>query len=694
MAEQKSIGGTKTWQVESACPLDCPDGCSLVATLQETAQGKRLLALDGTARNPLTQGLVCAKVREFAQHLYSDARVPYPLVREEGAPKGQPGGLRRASWDEALELIVDKLTAVRTRHGGQSILPLHYDGSNGALSSGLLDQRLFRRLGATKLEKTVCAAPTGAAALGLYGKMPGIALEDYEHAQLIVAWGVNPAATGIHFMQPVVRAQKRGAKLVVIDPVRTGIAKRADVHLALRPGTDLVLALAVIRWLVRAGHADLEFLEENSTGFKELKERSEAWTPQAAARVTGLTERQIEDFAALYARSSPAALRCGWGLERNRNGGQAVAAVLALPAVAGKFGVRAGGYTLSNNAAWNLVDLNEDEPAPVRAVNQNRVGQALSLKADGKTSGAQSRLGPPIEFVFIFDHNPAETLPNLNLVRRGLTRPDLFCVVFDAVMTVSTQYADVVLPATTFLEHHELVKPYGAFALQRTRPVVDPVGEARSNLDVFAELIRRLGLEQPNDSTDPDLLVSQLLAREEQAQRDLERDGIAFPSGEARPIQFIDVHPRTPDGRIHLFPPELDAESPVGLYVYREDPGTESYPLSLVSPALARTISSTFGQLHRDIVPLQMHPTDADHRGIADGEHVRVFNELGELQTSVRVTEDVRPGVVLLPKGLWSHNTLDGNTSNMLTPDALTDLGGGAVFNDTRVDVEPLGPRV
>ncbi|MFT5288147.1 MAG: anaerobic selenocysteine-containing dehydrogenase [Planctomycetota bacterium] len=670
-----STGKTIRQDVQSACPLDCPDGCSVVVTLED----ERVVAMNGSQLNPLTAGFLCEKVRRFADHVYCKERVPYPLIREVGAPKGQPGGLRRASWDEALGLIAERMAAVAADSGPEAILPLHFDGSNGPLTSNCLDQRLFRRLGATKLETTVCAAPTGAAAQGTYGKMPGIALEDYRHSNLIVAWGANPASSGTHFLPGVLKAQKRGAKFVVIDPRRTRTARQADVHLALRPGTDLVLALAVIRWLVKTGNADLEFLAEHATGFDELMERADVWNLENAARVTGLTVREIEDFAKLYAASTPAAIRCGWGLERNRNGGQAVCAVLALPAVAGKFGVLGGGYTMSNNRGWALRDLTAGEPTQRRALNQNKVGRALTEAFE-----------TPIKFVFAFNHNPAETLPDLNRVRAGLSKPGLFTVVFDAVMTASANYADVVLPATTFLEHDELVRPYGAYALQRTRPVIAPVGESRSNLEVFGELIERLGLSKPGDVTDADGLVELLLEGQDDVLAALAEKGIAFPSCGQSPVQFVDVFPMTDDRKVHLFPVELDEASPVGLYIYREDPATAEYPLALVSPSTGKRTSSTFGQLHRKIVPLEIHPKDAEERGIEEGDTVRVHNELGELRTLATLTDVTRRGVLVLPKGLWAHNTLDGNTSNMLTPDSLSDLAGGAVFNDARVDVELL----
>ncbi len=333
--------------VSSVCPLDCPDACSLEVRLE----GDRVVALGGSRVNPLTEGYICSKVRRYPEHVHGDRRVRYPRIRT--GRKGD-GEFRRGSWDEALDRIAGRLRDLASRGAGEAILPLSYGGSNGYLSQDTTDARLFSRLGASRLARTVCAAPSSSAASGLYGKMAGIAPQDYAHARLIVLWGVNPSVSGIHIVPHIQAAQRAGAKLVVVDPRRTRLAEHADLHLAVRPGGDLPLALAVIRWLFENGGADEKFLAEHTTGSEELRRRAAPWTIDRAASASGVAASQIERFASLYAESSPAALRCGWGLERNRNGGSAVAAVLALPAVAGKFGVRGGGYTMSNSSIWDL----------------------------------------------------------------------------------------------------------------------------------------------------------------------------------------------------------------------------------------------------------------------------------------------------------------------------------------------------
>ena len=661
-----------TETLQTACPLDCPDACSLAVEVEDG----RLVSVDAGPANPFTDGVICGKVRRIADHVYGSERLLTPAVRR-GA-KGE-GLFEPVPWDEALDLVARRMLEVKERAGAEAILPLCYGGSNGALTQDSLDARLFRRLGASVLERAVCAYPTSHALAGMYGRMHGVGFPGYEDARLIVVWGMNPSASGIHLVPVIQRARERGAKLVVVDPRRIPVAKDADLHLAPRVGTDLPLALAVIRWLFENGAADEAFLTERATGADELRRRAAPWTLERAAEVCGLDASAIEGFARLYAETNPAVVRCGWGLERNRNGTSAVCAVLALPAVAGKFGVRGGGYTLSNGAVWKLTGAVDDPEPDARRVNMNVVGKVLT--------GAG---GPPIELLFVYNANPLATLPNQELVREGLEREDLFTVVFDQVLTDTARYADVVLPATTFLEHDELSRGYGVPVLQRSRSVIDRVGESRPNDEVFGELCRRTGVARPDDVTDGEELANALLASlpdRERVERELADPGAALPACGADPVLFADVFPGTPDRRVHLVPESLDGAVGGELYAYLEEP--DAGRLALISPATARRTSSTFGQLVPGEVPLELHPDDAAARGIADGDGVRVFNELGEVRTSARLNPDLRRGVALLPKGLWDRNTRSGNTANALAPDDLEPVVGGACFNDARVEVEP-----
>jgi anaerobic selenocysteine-containing dehydrogenase len=333
--------------VSTVCPLDCPDSCSLDVTVQDG----RITLIDGSPLNPITDGYICAKVRRLPERVYGPDRLLYPAVRK--GPKGF-ASFERVTWDEALTVIADRLAEARDRWGGESILPYSYGGSNGLLTQDTTDATLFRRLGASRLARTVCAAPTGAAFEALYGKMASVAYQDFADARLIIVWGANPSASNIHLVPHIREAQRRGATLVVVDPRTTPFAKHADIHLAVKPGTDLPVALSIHRYLFEEGGADRAFLAEHTTGAEQLRARAQAWTFERAGSKAGVLPDQLRRVAELYANTSPALIRCGWGQERNRNGGSASCAILALPAVAGKFGIRGGGYTMSNSAVWGI----------------------------------------------------------------------------------------------------------------------------------------------------------------------------------------------------------------------------------------------------------------------------------------------------------------------------------------------------
>jgi anaerobic selenocysteine-containing dehydrogenase len=659
--------------VDTACPLDCPDSCSLAVTVNNG----RLVTIDGSTLNEPTGGYICAKVRRFGDRVYGDARLQFPAVRR--GPKGA-GRFSRVSWDEALERIATRMLDIRRTWGGEAILPFSYGGSNGLLTQDTIDAQLFRRFGTSRLARTVCAAPTGVAAQALYGKMPSVTYQDYLHANLIVLWGVNPSSSGIHLVPYVRDAQKRGARLVVIDPRSTPLARHADLHLAPRPGTDVAIALAIHRHLFEQGFADERFLAEHTHGADKLRARAAQWTFARAAEVSDVPEAKIEAFADEYARINPALVRCGWGLERNRNGGNAAMSVLALPAVGGKFGVRGGGYSMSNSAAWNIVRPWLGSEPTTRVVNMNKLGRAL-MEFDN----------PPVKMLFVYNCNPAATMPDQRRVIEGLQRDDLFTVVFDQVMTDTAVYADVILPNTTFLEAYDFARGYGPLSLQLVRPVIDAIGESRSNPEVFGELARRLDLLEPGEPNgELDMLLKIFDTLPGTVGEQIRTVGRAEPPFGFQPVQFVDVFPKTPDRKVNLFPDALDNEAPAGLYNFIADPGSERFPLALISPASSKTISSTLGELERPAVSLVMHPDDARRRGLTNGDPIRVYNELGEVQCALSVDAVVRPGTVSLPKGLWRKSTWNRQTGNALVPDSLTDLGGGACFNDARVEVEKL----
>ena len=666
-----------TWghsTVRTACPLDCPDSC----TLDVTVENGRVVKIDGGHANPSTRGFICGKVRRFTDRLYGEDRLLYPAIRK--GPKGQ-GVFARVTWDEALDYIARRMLEIRDTTGAEAILPFCYGGSNGLLTQDTNDAALFRGFGTSRLARTVCAAPTGAASLGLYGKMAGVTYVDYVHAQLIVLWGVNPSASGIHLVPYLKEAQKAGARLVVVDPRATALARQADLHIAPKPGTDLPLALALHRFLFEGGFADRAFLEEHTRGAEELRSRAREWTIDRAAKVAGIDPAALTRFAEMYRDASPALVRCGWGIERNRNGGSAAAAILALPAVAGKFGVRGGGFSMSNSAAFGIkaAAWMNDTPEPsTRLVNMNHLGRAL-LEFDD----------PPVQMLFVYNCNPLATMPDQNRVLEGLKREDLFTVVYEQVFTDTSRYADVLLPATTFLENYDIAKGYGPISLQLVRPVIEPCGEARANAEVFSDLASRVGIAEAEGEIDTLMRVTSRLPP--RVASELMETGAATPPFNGAPVAFVDVFPLTADRKVDLFPAALHAEAPAGLYGYQPDPATESFPLALISPASEKTVSSTLGELRKRAAVLQMNPADAVARGLSTDDPVRVFNDRGEVQCAVALNADIRPGTVSLAKGLWRKSTYNGSTSNALVPDTLTDLGAGACFNDARVQVASLG---
>jgi anaerobic selenocysteine-containing dehydrogenase len=658
--------------VQSACPLDCPDSCSLIITV---ADG-RVAALDGGEQNPVTRGYICAKVRKFNERMYGQDRLHSPGLRV--GPKGS-GQFKWVDWDEALERVVAALRKAGTDHGGESILPFSYGGSNGLLTQGTADTRLFRRLGASRLARTVCSSAASAASEALYGRMPSVTYQDFVHARLIIVWGANPSVSGIHAIPFIHEAQKAGATLVVVDPRATPLARAADLHLPVRPGSDLPVALALLRELFETGRADVAFLQAHATGHQALREQAAEWSPERAAAVSGVRAEDIVTLAELYAQTSPALIKCGWGLQRNRNGGSAMAAILALPSVAGKFGVRGGGVALSNSSAWGLDTpwVGEDEPA-TRVVNMSRLGRALT-ELDA----------PPVKVLFVYNANPLATVPQQNLVRRGLERDDLTTIVFDQVMTDTARYADIVLPATTFLEHYDVTRAYGPICMQFIQPVVDAVGHARPNTQVFSEVEALMGLQRDGDAADElDMVMSVLGHLPQKVGEALGTGNLAAPPCGLTPVQFVDVFPGTADGKVHLFPDELSRAATAGLYTFQPDPATAEYPLALISPASDRTINSTLGELITRPAVLTISPADARERNLGEDDPVRVFNALGEVHCRATVSPMMLPGTVALNKGLWSRHTANGATANALAPDTLTDIGEGACFGDARVQVE------
>lgn len=661
--------------VNTLCTMDCPDACALEIKVRE---GRIAGISAGTSDHPDTAGFICAKISRFDRRVYHEDRLLHPMRRV--GPKGS-AEFERISWDEAFDLIVRKFKGIVAEFGGEAILPYHYGGSNGVLGDEFMDDYFFARLGASRLAKTLCATPTTEVATGMYGKMPGVAFGDYPRAKLILVWGANPKASNIHLVPYLLEARKNGAFVAVVDPGRRFSKGEADLHLPVFPGTDLPVALALIRYWWKEGLLDQKFLENHAVGLQTLLVQSEQWTLEKAAAEARIEAADIKILADRYASLSPAVLRCGWGLERNLNGGQAVAAVLALPALLGKLGVVGGGYTLSNSGAVKLkpADVFGEIEWTTRTINMSQLGRVLTDPPD-----------PPVKGLFVYNCNPVATAPDQNAVMAGLEREDLFTVVHEQVMTDTCRFADVLLPATTFLEQKELKKGYGSYVVGSVEPAIDPVGEALPNETVFSRLGRKMGWSDEVF----DLDTTQLRQKAADALRQNGEAGLFSAAGRGgvvrvsfgdsgTPVQFKSVFPKTDDGKIHLTPGCLGT-SP---FEYRAitDPG---YPLALISPATSKMISSSLGEFNCPELRLSIHPDDAAARGLGSGDRVRIFNALGEVVCRLDIDDRIRPGVVSLPKGAWRKSSLNRSTSTALCPQHVNVVGGGACFNDARVQVE------
>jgi len=666
----------------SVCPLDCPDTCSLTVTVEDD----HIVAIRGSHANPYTGGVLCAKVPEaYPAFVHGAGRLRTPL-RRVGA-KGE-GRFARITWAEALDLVHERFAAVVAEHGPQAILPLNYAGPHGMLAGGSMDLRFFHKLGASLLDRRpLCGGIRTEAWVGTFGSVPGIRPEQIAHARLIIVWGNNVTWSNLHLMPLINRARKAGARLVVVDPRRTVIARRADLHIALRPGTDVVLAWAVAAELERRDGIDRAFVERHVEGFEEFMALARRWSVSEAARVCGVSEGDIRALAEWYHTLAPAAIGVGNGLERNQNGGSGIRAIFALPALGGKFGVPGGGLVNGASFAFPKTPRRLARPDLVpegtRTLNIIDVGRHL----------LDASLVPPIKAVFIYNHNPVVVHPDQNRLRRGLEREDLFVVGSDVVMTDSLAYADVVLPACSHFEHADLYPAYGQHWLQRAEPVISPQGEALPNTEIFRRLAARFGFTDPifrasdaelmDDALDPD---DRRLAGVRPSTLPTDRALAMTIDGEDA-VMFGNVFPKTPSGKVELASTYLERKYGARLPSWR--PVESRYPLALISPASDRRITSTFGGLHvgDGPPPLEMHPDDARARGLHDGMRVRVWNDLGEIRLPLRISDAVVRGVVATLKGAWLATSERGQTVSALCPAHHADISEGACFNDARVEV-------
>ena len=649
--------------VRTACPLDCPDGCSITV---DVVAG-RLVSVDATpvgdAANPFTAGFICQKVKHHAERVYGPDRILTPLIRT-GA-KGT-ATFRQATWDEAVGVVATAICSALAAHGPGSVVPYLYNSSGGVLAATSLGDRVCAELGLAHVEHTICAATFAAAKQLVFGSMLSADPLDVVHSRYIVVWGANPTISNTHLPPLITQAvRQHGARLVVVDPRRTALAGRAHRHLAVRPGTDVVLAAAMARHLHANHLTNLDFLSAHSSGVDEFLDAAQAWTLDRAADITGVAATDIAATAEEWATCRPAMLRVGWGMERNRNGGSAITTVMALPVLMGHFGERGAGImhsTSSGNAVDASAITRSTGPQSAttrtrRSVSQNHLGTMLNSQ-DGNDH---------IEVLIVQGANPALMNLDQRAVRRGLLRPDLFTVVHEQVMTDTARYADVVLPATTHFESPDIASPYGSYVVQPMPAVIDRVGESRTNAELWAALGEQLGVHGLDP--DPHTMMAAITTP-----RPLDD-----PRPEASTIQMVHTMPSHADGRFHLTPPVF-----VGAL-------TTTYPLTLLSPASNKLINSIFGERHHEAPTIHIHPDDCAPRAIHHGQTVVVHNQLAHIELIAHVTTDMRPGVVSVSKGSWSraYGGADALTVNALIPAEVEPLAGGACFNDARVDVRP-----
>jgi anaerobic selenocysteine-containing dehydrogenase len=666
----------------SVCPLDCPDTCSLSVTVEHG----RIVSVRGSHANPYTSGVLCAKVpASYPAFVHGSRRLLHPL-RRTGA-KGD-GRFERIGWDAALDLVHDRFTAIIRDHGPQAIVPLNYAGPHGQLAMGSMDLRFFHRLGASLLDrKPMCGGVRTEAWLGTYGPTPGIPPEQVDLARLVVVWGNNVTWSNLHLMPRINRARRAGARLVVVDPVRTKVAEQADLHLAVRPGTDVVVAWALAATLEKHDGIDRAFVDRHVEGYEEFMALARHWPAAEAARESGVPEAAIQQLAHWYQTLSPAAISVGNGLERNQNGGSGIRAILALPALAGKWGVPGGGCV--NGAAFATpktparLQRPDLVPQGTRTLNIIDMGRHLT----------DPTLTPPIKAVFVYNHNPVVVHPDQNRMRRGLARKDLFVVASDVAMTDSVAWADLVLPACTHFEHDDVFAAYGQHWLQRAEPVIERQGEALPNTEIFRRLAARFGFTEPAFTASDHELMDDAFDAQDPRLGGMQPHTLptdrAWPMrfGGEEAVMFRTVFPKTPSGKVELASPVLAERYGARLPSFR--PVQSAFPLALISPASDTRITSTFGGVSGDTRPpvIEMHPDDARARGLRDRQPVRVWNEQGEVHLPLAVTDRVPPGVVWTLKGAWLSTSDNGQTISALCPGHHADLAGGACFNDARVEV-------
>ena len=676
----------------SVCALDCPDTCAVLVTVDDTGKATRLR---GDPTHPVTRGFLCGKVARYLDREYNPSRLLYPMRRT--GHKGE-GRFARTTWDEALDEIAARLKAVAAEFGPESILPYSYAGTMGLLNGSGMDRRFFHRLGASRLDRTICSSAGIAGLMDSLGFRYGTEPEQFRHAKLIIAWGANVLGTNVHLWPFIVEARRNGARFYTIDPRRNRTGAAADKHFFINPGSDTALALGMMHVIVGEKLYDADYVAQQTTGFAELAARVQEYPPERAAVLTGVPEDDIVALARDYATTRPAAIRLNYGVQRSERGSMAVRTIALLPALTGSWKDVGGGLQLSLSGAYRLNKAGLERPdlqqlalgREARMLNMSSLGQALNEVDD-----------PPVKALVVYNSNPAAIAPNQNAVRRGLRRADLFTVVLEQFQNDTADYADFLLPATTFLEHTDLYFSYGHYYLQLARPALAPPGETRSNVEVFRELAGRMGFDDPCFADSDDDMIRTVLDSEHPFIRGITLEQLecersvrlqVAPAGEPF-LPFANGGFGTPSGKCD-FRAESIAYTPPLESRFGDQSLLARYPLEMISPKHDDSMNSTFGNrpdTDAATATLHIESADAAARGISTGDQVRVYNNRGSCLLRAQVDGVVRQGVVCVPAVRWASMAPDHNGPNALTSERLTDKGGGPTFYSCLVQVEKSG---
>ncbi|NMG29423.1 molybdopterin-containing oxidoreductase family protein [Aromatoleum evansii] len=680
--------------VRAACPHDCPDTCAMEVTVEDG----RAVKIRGADDLPFTNGALCTKVAHYLERVYSDQRLLHPMKRV--GRKGE-GRFERISWDEALDTIAAKFAAIAA-DDPRAILPYSYAGTMGLVQGESMDRRFFHRLGASLLDRTICASAGAAGWKATMGASVGMDPEAIVDARLILIWGGNPVVSNLHGWRYILEAKRRGAKLVCIDPWRSQTAEKCDLHLAPWPGTDGALALAMMQVLIADGLIDREYVDAHTLGFKAMAERVQAFTPEWAAPLTGLPADAIRSLAREYGSTTPAAIRLNYGLNRCAGGATVMRNIACLPALTGAWRHPAGGALLSTSGNFPLDQQSLERPElytahhtrPPRTINMSAIGEALLGAGE-----------PPIRALYVYNSNPVAVAPDGTRVREGFMREDLFCVVHELFQTDTADYADILLPATSQLEHRDVHKAYGHLYALTNEPAIAPLGEAKPNSEVFRLLAARMGFTDAALRESDDEIAAQAFKRRDNRALGLDPETLRTRGwvrlNLPRPFApFAKGNFPTPSGKCEFFSESLAQRGldPLpGWVPPHESPVSNPqlaarYPLAMISPPARNFLNTSFANLPRfreqeGGPKLEIHPDDAARRGIAAGERLRIFNDRGAFHAQAVVTERVRPGVVVCPSVWWRKLSGDGENANAVTSPALTDFGGGPTFYDCLVEV-------